>query len=331
MPIYAGTLYLALAVPLLAQNTVGWRDPSPHRVEFITVEKDVQLEVLDWGGAGRPIVLLAGGGNTAHVFDDFAPKLTGNYHLFGITRRGFGASGYSYSANGVERLRDDVLAVIDALILDRPVLVGHSIAGAELTAIAASHPERIAGLVYIEAGYPYAFNNGKGPRMQEFLQLTGPEPPTPSKSDLASFRALQLWDAQVYGFKMPEAEFHQIWECDVDGRPTKVREFPGAQLFMAIMTATKKPTDIPVSALFLFAIPHVQESWMKATTSPALREAAAAYFLKLDALAQKQASAIQTAVPTAHVIRRRGMHYLFLSNESEVLRDISSFLGELRK
>src|ERR1700743_117954 len=70
----------------------AWTDSSPHKVRFITVEKEVKLEVLDWGGPGQPVVLLAGLGNTAHAFDDFAPKLTRNFHVFGITRRGFGAS-----------------------------------------------------------------------------------------------------------------------------------------------------------------------------------------------------------------------------------------------
>ena len=52
----------------------------------------MKLEVLDWGGSGRGLVLLAGLGSTAHVYDDFAPKLTSEYHVYGITRRGFGAS-----------------------------------------------------------------------------------------------------------------------------------------------------------------------------------------------------------------------------------------------
>jgi hypothetical protein len=55
----------------------GHRDESPHTVHFVTVDSNIKLEVLDWGGSGRAIVLLAGLGNTAHVFDDFAPKLTG--------------------------------------------------------------------------------------------------------------------------------------------------------------------------------------------------------------------------------------------------------------
>ena len=37
-----------------------------------------------WIGAvpGRPVVLLAGGGNTAHVFDEFAPKLATDHHVY---------------------------------------------------------------------------------------------------------------------------------------------------------------------------------------------------------------------------------------------------------
>jgi pimeloyl-ACP methyl ester carboxylesterase len=60
--------------------------PSPHVTRLVTVDQGVKLEVLDWGGSGRPLVLLAGGGNTAHVFDDFTPKLTDHYRVYGIKR-----------------------------------------------------------------------------------------------------------------------------------------------------------------------------------------------------------------------------------------------------
>jgi non-heme chloroperoxidase len=53
---------------------------SPPTVQMIQVEPDVKLEVLDWGGKGRSLVLLAGMGDTAHVFDTVAPKLTAKYH-----------------------------------------------------------------------------------------------------------------------------------------------------------------------------------------------------------------------------------------------------------
>src|SRR2546429_4834642 len=103
-------LSLALVAPLCSQQSVPWRDPSPHAIQFVTVDKYVRLEVLDWGGLGRPVILLPGGGDTAHVFDEFAPKLTANYRVYGITRRGFGASSYAPLKHGADRLGQDVLA-----------------------------------------------------------------------------------------------------------------------------------------------------------------------------------------------------------------------------
>jgi len=57
----------------------------------------------------------------------------------------------------IGRLGDDVLAVLDALKLDKPVLAGHSIAGEELSSVGTRYPERVAGLIYLDAGYSYAY------------------------------------------------------------------------------------------------------------------------------------------------------------------------------
>lgn len=60
----------SLALPALTQDSsrtpnespqsTSWEDPSQYQVRFVTVEDGVHLEVLDWGGTGRPVVLLAG-------------------------------------------------------------------------------------------------------------------------------------------------------------------------------------------------------------------------------------------------------------------------------
>jgi non-heme chloroperoxidase len=146
------SLSLFLTKPLLfAQEPLPWHDPSPHTIQFVTVENNVRLEVLDWGGSGRAIVLLSGSGNTAHVYDDFAPKLSSEYHVYGITRRGFGASSHPESGFADQRLADDVIRVMDALNIVSPVLVGHSMAGSELTTLGAEHSDRLSGLIYLEA------------------------------------------------------------------------------------------------------------------------------------------------------------------------------------
>ncbi len=120
------------------------------------VEPNVELEVIDFGGTGRPLVLLAGHGATAHSFAPLSTDLTAKYHVYGITRRGFGLSSAPVSGYTAERLGDDVVAVIDALRLVRPVLVGHSMAGEELSSVATFHPEKVSGLVYIDAAGSYA-------------------------------------------------------------------------------------------------------------------------------------------------------------------------------
>jgi pimeloyl-ACP methyl ester carboxylesterase len=182
-------LMISIISPLYSQSGTPWKDPSPHAVRFVSVGDGVRLEVLDWDGSGRAVVLLAGGGDTAHVFDDFAPKLTTHNHVYGITRRGFGASGYADAENVGERLGEDVLAVIDALKLDKPILVGHSIAGDELSWMANRYPDRVSGVVYLEAGYSYGFDDGKGASALDMMKLQAPQPPPPSAADLVSFKA----------------------------------------------------------------------------------------------------------------------------------------------
>src|SRR4051812_49835085 len=72
----------------LSAKASAWQDPTPHRILRVSVAPQVELEVIDWGGSGSPLIFLAGGGNTAHVFDGFAPRFTSRFHVWGITRRG---------------------------------------------------------------------------------------------------------------------------------------------------------------------------------------------------------------------------------------------------
>jgi non-heme chloroperoxidase len=143
-----------------SKNT--FREPSPHHREMVTVDQGIQLEVLDWGGTGRPMVFLSGLGNTAHIWDNFAAKFTDKHHVYAITRRGFGRSTHASTGYTSERLADDVLAVLDQLKIAKPVLIGHSVGGEELSAIGTLHPERVSALIYLDAAYTYAFYDAAG-------------------------------------------------------------------------------------------------------------------------------------------------------------------------
>ena len=150
-----------LSVAVTNQPAPQTADTTRHTIQFVTVEPDVKLEVVDWGGPAsadaRTLVLLAGLSDNAHRFDPFAVKLAERYRVFGVSRRGAGASSVPSAGYGTDRLGDDVLAVMESLKLQRPILVGHSFGGAELSSIGSRYPAKVSGLIYLDGGYGYAF------------------------------------------------------------------------------------------------------------------------------------------------------------------------------
>src|SRR5688500_19922472 len=105
-----------------AQSSGPRRGPSPHQVRWVTVDSSVKLEVLDWGGSGPPLVLLACYLST-HVYDEFAPKLTDQFHVYGITRRGLGASDKTATGYSVQQSANDLLQAFNSLKLQQALFV----------------------------------------------------------------------------------------------------------------------------------------------------------------------------------------------------------------
>lgn len=317
-PLHVALLF-ALAATLTAQDT--WHDPSPHTRQMLAVDGDVRLEVLDWGGNGRPVVLLAGLGNTAHIFDDFAPKLAAGFHVYGVTRRGFGTSSRPASGYDADRLGDDVIAVVEALKLPPPVIAGHSIGGEELSSVAARHAGRIAGLVYLDAIYPYAFDNGEGITWEDFQQFTktAPTSPPPGKDDVSSPSALVAWLRRDMGVPYPESEAHEVWSHN-----------PPDRIGKAILDGTKKFAQIKVPVLAIVAHPHDSSAELRSLTDPDQRARMEAFVSEMDARAEKQIAVFRKGVPGAHVVvLPNAHHYVFMSNEADVLREMKAFIEKL--
>jgi non-heme chloroperoxidase len=321
-----------------ATKATAWPlDASPHTVQFITVEPGVKLEVLDWGGTGRPLVFLAGLGNSAHVFDNFAPKFIGKYHVYGITRRGFGDSSsptpndHNYSS---DRLGDDVLAVFDALKLQKPVLAGHSIAGEELSSIGNRHPEKVGGLIYLDAGFPYAFyDRVHGDPQLDMLDtrnrieqlLPGNGDPSGQKQAIEALLATlpQLEKDLQNQLQMLQAITPPTTNPPLSPSPPS----PSASPAVAIVSGEHKYTEIKAPCLAIFAVPHDPNSNAIPLTDPAHRAAAAAADLERTT---NLSNAFAAGVPSAQVVRLpNANHYIFNSNEAEVIRAMNDFLDKL--
>lgn len=315
-----------------ATKATAWPiDASPHSAQFVTVEPGVKLEVLDWGGTGRPLVFLAGLGNTAHVFDTFAPKFISKYHVYGITRRGFGDSstptsiGHNYSS---DRLGNDVLAVIDALKLQKPVLVGHSIAGEELSSIGSRHPEKVNGLIYLDGGNPYAFYDRTSGDLQ--LDLLDTRKQIEQILPSSPFDNKQAIEALLASLPQLEKDLkNRLKMLETIPLPSTKPTLHTSQSFAAIASAIfngeHKYTEIKVPCLAIFAVPHDSSAILP--TNSAHHAAAVAFELERTT---NLSNAFASGVPSAQVIRLpNANHYIFRSNQADVIRVMNNFLDKL--
>jgi len=100
---------------------------------------------------------------------------------------------------------------------------------------------------------------------------------------------------------------------------------------MSAITDYKKYSTIPVPTLAIFAIPHGEGRWVDSNTDPKVIGEAKAYSAALTPLTETQIKEFEKGVPTARVVRLRGAnHYVYLSNEADVLREMRAFLHGLR-
>jgi len=99
---------------------------------------------------------------------------------------------------------------------------------------------------------------------------------------------------------------------------------------MAALTNARTYATLPVPVLAVFASPHVPEPWVAKSPDPAVQKAAAAYLEVVNALTDAQARALADSVPKARVVRLRGGHYIFVSNETDVLREMRAFVRALK-
>ena len=126
-------------------------DTHGQTKEDFAIVNGVKLHYIDWGGKGDVILLLAGMGNTADGFNDFASAFTGNYHVVGLTRRGYGKSDKPETGYEISNLAKDIIQFMDAKKFKKVYLVGHSFAGAEVTEVATKYPNRVLKVVYLDA------------------------------------------------------------------------------------------------------------------------------------------------------------------------------------
>lgn len=102
------------------------------------------------GDDGPAVVLVHGWSNNRTFFDPHLPMLSQDHRVVTMDLAGFGESGESRSAWTMESFGQDVVAVVNALELNEPVLVGFSMGGAAVLEAASSLGGGVGGVVLVD-------------------------------------------------------------------------------------------------------------------------------------------------------------------------------------
>lgn len=282
---------------------VELREGAPHVARAVNVGDGVTLELLDWGGEGPALLLLAGLGNSAHIFDDLASAFVDRWHVLGLSRRGFGGSTVTEGGYDVPRLGTDILHVLDALHVTQAVFVGHSVAGEELTWLGSEHADRVLGLVYLDAAYDrVALRDHRPP----------PTPETPATpADLASPLGYAAYMARGMGMPLPLDEVQASFTFAPDGH--FVGSSTNPTVIQQIASAVRVPDYARIKAPTL-ALYALADHWTADYASFTANER--------EKLARALPSARVQAIPHAK-------HYLFLTHRAEVVAELRGFLDQL--
>jgi len=319
----------------------SWSDRSPHQSSLINVDRNVRLEVLEWAYDGatkseessssqeiQDLVLLAGGGATAHSYDDIAPRLAKQFRVIALTRRGFGASSKPSSGYDIPRLTEDVIQVMDSLNISDAIFVGHSLAGDELSALGADYPERVSGLVYLDAAY----NRENMMFDDNGTSLNGIQPPVPRPfpQELQSYSGMQRYFDRIGSVGSPEGSIMSSYDF-TSGTRTVDQKF--GQATLAQLDAPRYGL-ISAPAVAIYAIGEITKvirPWFDHKDELLMRKAEESYYLRQQFQAE-QIAAFENSMPHAEVIEiEGGDHSIHISHEDEVIAAILELAGSLRQ
>jgi pimeloyl-ACP methyl ester carboxylesterase len=203
-----------------------------------------------------------------------------------------------------------------ALQIDHPVLVGHSIAGQELSSIGSRFPDKVSGLIYLDAATGFAFYDPAHPLIATEMNDIKRRIDEIEAGGVDEQKKLLELETAVAHF---EAVLHQN-NAEIANMPPLP---PRSPIGAALNFGMQKYTSIPVPALAIYACPH---NWDRLPDSPRKT----ALIADDKARCTRWADNFRKGVPSAHIVMiPNADHYVYLSNEAQVTAEMNAFLDKL--
>jgi non-heme chloroperoxidase len=127
--------------------------------------KGVSLHVDDYGGDGRPVVLIHGWPLSGKSWSEqVEPLLEAGFHVITYDRRGFGESDKPTTGYDYDTFSDDLNGLIENMALSDVSLVGFSMGGGEVARYASKYgQDKLHSLVFASAIPPYLMKSEDNP------------------------------------------------------------------------------------------------------------------------------------------------------------------------
>lgn len=224
-----------------------------------------------------------------------------------------------------------MLSVLDQMKIQRPVLIGHSFAGEELSSIGSRFPDRVAGLVYLDAANRYAFSPAhRGDFRIDTLELRRELTASLDAISPAEARnAIDRLQEMLPQFQADLIEQKKLWANTPDmsakdyDEQVKERSTRAGQIEKAALDDERRYTEIKCPVLAIFALPHDH-----GLPPGPKRDAVDAWEMKTFG---PLADSFEAGVPTARVVRiAHANHAVFESNSTEVVNEINRFIDGLK-
>jgi len=171
-------------------------------------------------GSGTPVVLVHGWTADSIDYSWLIPLLEPHFRVIAYDLRGFGKSAPA-DGYGMDRQLDDLTAIIEHVAGEPALVVGHSLGGAIVSSMAAERPDRVLGVVVLDA--PYAVEEDGRPRVEGMRErLAGEQPQETVKSFFSQvsftdqtpdwLRTLVLRRVESVSSAMIRAGFATLWD-----------------------------------------------------------------------------------------------------------------------
>ena len=191
--------------------------------------------------------------------------------------------------------------MIGALRMERPILVGNSCGGSILHALGAEHPERLGGLVYLDAAEDPTLTLQDYPRIPvdqaNLPKQVGKPPPV----------------------VFPDAERRQLAERPLDPAIRKA----------IVEDNNLRPAyaRIRVPVLAIYRVTTLEQALQDyLPENDEQRAALGQVFAARRGMLDKWQTDLRTGIPDARIVELPGANlYMFLSNEADIIREIRAF------